>query len=64
MPTSPPPATHPLRDLPNVILISHHASSTEQEERRMGGEALATLHAWLDGQPVSALTHDRLGRTT
>ncbi len=62
--TEPLPAKHPLRDLPNVILTPHHASTTEQEERRMGAEALATVHAWLDGQPVGGLTHDRLGRMT
>ena len=62
--TEPLPAEHPLRDLPNVILTPHHASTTEQEERRMGAEALATVHAWLDGQPVGGLTHDRLGRMT
>ncbi|MEA2829164.1 MAG: hypothetical protein QOG43_3603, partial [Actinomycetota bacterium] len=37
---------------------------TEQEERRMGAEALATVHAWLDGDPVGGLSHDRLGRMT
>ncbi len=53
----------PQRDLPNVILTSHHASTTEPEERR-GAEALVTVHAWPDGQPVGALTHDRFGRMT
>ena len=62
--TEPLAAKHPLRDLPNVILTPHHTSTTEQEERRMGAEALATVHAWLDGQPIGGLTHDRLDRMT
>ncbi|MEA2900161.1 MAG: D-3-phosphoglycerate dehydrogenase / 2-oxoglutarate reductase [Actinomycetota bacterium] len=62
--SEPLPTNNSLRDLPNVILTPHHASTTAQEERRMGAQALATVHAWLDGEPVDGLSHDRLGRMT
>lgn len=58
------PAKHPLRDLPNVILTPHHASSTAQEERRMGDQALAVVSAWLQGSPVESIDSRRLGNMT
>lgn len=58
------PETHPLRELPNAILTPHHASTTVQEERRMGDEALATVSAWIRGEPVAAVDSRRLGNMT
>ncbi len=62
--TEPLPAKHPLRSLTNVILTPHNASTTEQEEQRMGDEAITTVVDWLDGRPVRGLTADRLARMT
>jgi phosphoglycerate dehydrogenase-like enzyme/predicted dehydrogenase len=55
------PPKHPLRKLDNVILTPHHASTTAQEERNMGEEALATVLAWADGKPVPTLDTARMG---
>lgn len=58
------PAAHPLRTLDNVILTPHHASTTAQEERNMGDEALATILAWADGTPINSVDADRMARMT
>ena len=58
------PRNHPLRNVGNVILTPHHASTTAQEDRRMGEQALATVLAWADGRPIDALDQSRLARMT
>ena len=58
------PAKHPLRSIPEVILTPHHSSTTAQEERRMGEQALAIVRAWADGEPVAAIARDRLANMT
>lgn len=58
------PAKHPLRDQPNAILTPHCASTTQQEERRMGDEALRTVLAWIAGEPISQIDAARLAKMT
>jgi phosphoglycerate dehydrogenase-like enzyme len=58
------PATHPLRELPNVILTPHNASNTLQEEQRMGDQALGYVIDWAQGRHVPAIDAARLGRMT
>ena len=58
------PKDHPLRSVANAILTPHHASTTVQEERRMGEQALATVLAWADGLPIDALDQGRLAKMT
>jgi phosphoglycerate dehydrogenase-like enzyme len=58
------PAKHPLRTIPQAILTPHHASTTAEEERRMGEQALAIVRAWADGAPVDAIARDRLANMT
>lgn len=58
------PKDHPLRRLENVILTPHHASTTAQEELRMGDQALEMVLAWADGRSVESLDARRLARMT
>lgn len=58
------PEDHPLRSLPNAILTPHNASTTAQESRRIGHEALGYVMAWVAGDAVPALDAERLRRMT
>jgi phosphoglycerate dehydrogenase-like enzyme/predicted dehydrogenase len=58
------PRRHPLRRLRNVILTPHSASSTPECQRRIGGQALALLDAWVNGEPLPAITAAQLARMT
>lgn len=58
------PKDHPLRALDNVILTPHQASTTAQEERRMGDQALDIVLGWLEGGDVDTLDSERLARMT
>lgn len=58
------PRNHALRKLPNVILTPHHASTTAQEERRMGDEALDSVLAWAEGRPLRPIDMSRLEKMT
>lgn len=58
------PPKHPLRSLPNVILTPHNASTTIDEERRLGTRALQTVLEWLDGADVAEIDAARLARMT
>jgi phosphoglycerate dehydrogenase-like enzyme len=54
------PKRHPLRQLENVILSPHNASSTPQCNRRVGEAAVSILADWLAGKPVPSLGRARL----
>lgn len=58
------PAPHPLRELNNVILTPHNASTTAECDRRVGQQALDIVRDWLAGKPVPALTSARLEKMT
>jgi phosphoglycerate dehydrogenase-like enzyme/predicted dehydrogenase len=58
------PERHPLRRLDNVILTPHQASTTAQEDRRMGDHAIRTVLDWLGGLPVDGIDPARLSRMT
>jgi D-3-phosphoglycerate dehydrogenase len=58
------PAKHALRGLDNVILTPHVASATEQEELRMGDEAVRIVLDWIEGRPIPAIDAARLARMT
>jgi len=58
------PADHPLRSIDNAILTPHNASTTSQEELRMGDQALCYAIAWANGEAVPAIDADRLARMT
>ena len=53
-------SAHPFRRLDNVILTPHNASSTVQEDQRMGDQALETVLAWIDGRQVDVIDAARL----
>ena len=58
------PRRHPLRRLRNVILTPHSASSTPECQRRVGAQALALLGAWMNAEPLPAITAAQLARMT
>jgi len=58
------PANHPLRSIDNTILTPHAASTTEQEDLRMGEQALDYAIAWATGGAVPTISADRLARMT
>jgi phosphoglycerate dehydrogenase-like enzyme/predicted dehydrogenase len=58
------PRRHPLRRLRNVILSPHSASSTPQCLRRVGAQALGLIDAWVNGEPLPAITRAQLERMT
>jgi phosphoglycerate dehydrogenase-like enzyme len=46
------PLDHPLRTAPNTVLTPHIGFVSEQSYRRIYGDAVADVVAWLDGSPV------------
>ncbi len=46
------PASHPLRQLPNVIITPHIAGSIGPECRRLGDSVVAELRRYLRGEPL------------
>lgn len=58
------PGKHPLRDMDNVILTPHNASTTSQEEQRMGDQALDTVIEWAHGRRPDSIDSHRLARMT
>ena len=58
------PRRHPLRRMRNVILTPHNASSTPECRRRVGAQALGVIDAWINGQPLPAITEAQLARMT
>lgn len=54
------PSRHPLRQLTNVILTPHNASSTAQCRRRVGEQAVRCVLDWLEGKEVRSLTEAQL----
>ena len=54
--TEPLPADHPLRGLPNAILMPHQGYVTEENYRIFYGGAVQNVRAWLDGTVINQLT--------
>jgi formate dehydrogenase len=49
----PPPADHPLRGLPNVLLTPHGAGVTVEAQERIAQAAVQNILRWLDGRPLA-----------
>jgi phosphoglycerate dehydrogenase-like enzyme len=54
--TEPLPVDHPLRSLPNTLLLPHIGYVTTDCYRRWFTEAVEDIVAWADGQPVRVLS--------
>ena len=52
------PTTHPLRRLPNTVLTPHLGYVTEDTYRRLYGDAVEDVAAFLQGQPVRIVDAD------
>ncbi len=58
------PTVHPLRNLENVVLSPHNASTTPECDRRVGEQALNILLDWAEGKPIPAIGIERLTKMT
>jgi phosphoglycerate dehydrogenase-like enzyme/predicted dehydrogenase len=58
------PRRHPLRRLPNVFLTPHIAGGSPDMHAAAASEVIAKVGAHLDGEPVAAVTADRLATMT
>lgn len=53
--TEPLPLDHPLRTAPNTVLTPHIGFVSEQSYRKIYGDAVEDVNAWLDGRPIREL---------
>jgi phosphoglycerate dehydrogenase-like enzyme len=60
--TEPLPAQHPLRTLPNVVLMPHLGYSAAPVLREYYGESIENVLAFLDGKPIRVMNPDVLKR--
>jgi len=52
----PMPATHPFRQLPNVVITPHIGFVTEDNYRTYYGGIVEGIRAWLDNKPTRVLS--------
>ena len=52
----PMPATHPFRQLANVVITPHIGFVTEDNYRAYYGGIVAGIRAWLDNKPIRVLS--------
>jgi phosphoglycerate dehydrogenase-like enzyme len=53
--TEPLPLDHPLRTAPNTVLTPHIGFVSQQSYRKIYGDAVEDVTAWLDGTPIREL---------
>ena len=58
------PASHPLRELPNVFLTSHIAGGSPDMRAAAAEEVVRKVASFLSGSAIGCLTADRLKTQT
>jgi phosphoglycerate dehydrogenase-like enzyme/predicted dehydrogenase len=58
------PASHALRDLPNVFLTSHIAGGSRDMHAAAADEVIRKVAAYLSGQPMNSISAQRLSTMT
>jgi len=51
------PGDHPIRSLPNSVILPHLGGFVEENYTLWYGGALEDVKAWLDGRPIRVLEH-------